>query len=178
MRIFIDPGHGGADPGAVNTAMGLRESNVNLDTALILGPMLQAQGHTIQYSRTTDKAVSLSERARMANAWGAELFVSIHCNAVDNPQANGTETIFFRVQTRAEQLAKDIQAALVAANGLRNRGVKPMNLAVLRLTRMPAALVELAFISNPHEANLLSQRSFRETCARGIAEGIRRYVSR
>jgi len=77
MRIFIDPGHGGADPGAVNTAMGLRESNVNLDTALILGPMLQAQGHTIQYSRTTDKAVSLSERARMANAWGAELFIIV-----------------------------------------------------------------------------------------------------
>ena len=178
MKIFIDPGHGGADPGAVNTSLGLRESNINLDTALILGPMLQAQGHTIRYSRTTDTAVSLSERARMANAWGADLFISIHCNAVDNPAAHGTETIFFRRQTRAEQLAKDIQEALVAANGLRNRGVKPMNLAVLRLTRMPAALVELAFISNPNEGRLLGQRSFRETSARGIARGIQRYVNR
>ena len=178
MKIFLDPGHGGADPGAVNTALGLRESVVNLDTTLILGGLLQAQGHTVQYSRTTDTAVSLSTRARMANDWGADIFISIHCNAVDNPLAHGTETICFRAQTRAEQLAKDVQTALVAANGLRNRGVKTMNLAVLRLTRMPAILVELAFISNPHEAQLLSQRSFRETCARGIDTGVQRYIAR
>jgi len=83
-----------------------------------------------------------------------------------------------RTGTRAEQLAKDVQAYLVAANGLSDRGVKTMNLAVLRLTRMPAALVELAFISNPREANLLSQRSFRETCAWGIAGGVARYAGR
>jgi len=178
MRIFIDPGHGGTDPGAVNTTTGLRESTVNLDTALILGPILQEMGHAVRYSRTTDTNVSLSARARMANDWPAELFISIHCNSVSNPSANGTETICYRTQTRAEQLAKDVQAALIAANGLRDRGVKTMNLAVLRLTRMPAILVELAFISNMREAELLGQRSFREKCAYGIAEGVRRYVSR
>ena len=77
MRIFIDPGHGGADPGAVNAASGLKESTVNLDTALILGGILQGQGHVIRYSRTDDTAVSLSQRARMANDWPADLFISI-----------------------------------------------------------------------------------------------------
>jgi len=177
MRIMVDPGHGGADPGAVS-ASGLRESNVNLDVSMMLGRLLQAQGHTVRYTRTTDVAVSLSARARMANEWPAQLFVSIHCNAVATPTAHGTETIHFPSSVRGRRLAQDIQTALVAANGLRDRGVKAMNLAVLRLTHMPAALVELAFLSNPHEAMLLGQNSFRETCARGIAEGIRVYAAR
>jgi len=177
MRIMLDPGHGGADPGAVS-ASGLRESNVNLDVTLKLGRLLQAQGHAVNYTRTTDVAVSLSARARMANEWGADIFLSIHCNAASAASAHGTETIFFPTSTRGRRLAQDVQTALVAANGLRDRGVKPMNLAVLRLTRMPAALVELAFLSNAHEAMLLGQSSFRETCARGIAEGVRVYAQR
>ena len=106
------------------------------------------------------------------------MFVSIHCNSVANPTAHGTETIHFPASTRGRRLAQDIQTALIAVNGLRDRGVKAMNLAVLRLTRMPAALVELAFLSNPHEAYLLGQNSFRETSAKGIAEGIRVYAAR
>ena len=81
MRIMLDPGHGGADPGAVS-ASGLRESNVNLDVAMKLGRLLQAQGHTVRYTRTEDVAVSLAARARMANEWGAELFITVFILAI------------------------------------------------------------------------------------------------
>lgn len=76
MKIFIDPGHGGDNPGATGPN-GLREADVNLDVSLRTGRLLQAEGYTVNYSRTTDKTVSLAERANMANEWGADYFVSM-----------------------------------------------------------------------------------------------------
>ena len=77
MKIFIDPGHGGNNPGAVG-ANGLREADVNLDVALRLGRILTEWGYEIMYSRTEDATVSLSQRANMANNWGADYFVSVY----------------------------------------------------------------------------------------------------
>ncbi|MGN1319245.1 MAG: N-acetylmuramoyl-L-alanine amidase [Lachnospirales bacterium] len=176
MKIFLDPGHGGNNPGAVGPN-GLREADVNLDVALRTGRLLQSNGYTVKYSRTSDKTVSLSERAAMANEWGADYFVSIHCNSNENPIYTGTETFYYREGTKAERFANDVNNALVAEIGTKNLGIFTANFAVLRLTVMPAILVELAFISNPEEAEQLATPSFRESCAVGITNGIIEYTS-
>ena len=175
MKIFIDPGHGGDNPGAV-AATGLQEATVNLDVSLRLGNILTSWGYDVNYSRTTNVNVSLAQRARLANAWGADYYVSIHCNSATNTEYNGTETFFYRVGTVAEGFAEAVNTALVNQIELKNLGIKARNLAVLRLTRMPAILVELAFLSNPREARLLASESFRQNCAVGIANGIAQFT--
>lgn len=104
-KVFIDAGHGGKDPGTMHNKV--KESEVALDVARMLGALLQANGMEVSYSRTSDRQVKLSERTRMANAAHADLFVSIHVNANDNPSANGFETYFL-------DLASNQQAARVA----------------------------------------------------------------
>lgn len=176
MKIFIDPGHGGNNPGAKGPN-GIYEANVNLDISLKLGRILSSWGYDIEYSRTTDKTVSLSERARMANEWGANYFVSIHCNSNENPAISGTSTYFYRAGTIAESFALTVNNSLVRQIERKNLGIIQANFAVLRLTRMPAILVETAFISNPEEARLLATNTFRQNCAIGIANGIAEFTT-
>ena len=176
MKIFLDPGHGGDNPGAI-AASGLEEATVNLDVVLMIGGILTERGYEVNYSRTTNKNVSLAERARLANLWGADYFVSVHCNSATNPAYNGTESFYYTTGTVAEQFATTVNTALVLQNGLKDLGVKERNLAVLRLTSMPATLVELAFLSNPTEAQLLATTSFRQKCAIGISNGIIEFTS-
>ena len=90
MRIFLDPGHGGKDPGA--TGNGLQEKDLTLAIALQVGKLLSAQGADVLYSRTGDVFVDLPERAAMANRLGAHVFVSIHINSATNTAARGIET--------------------------------------------------------------------------------------
>lgn len=176
MKIFIDPGHGGTNPGAIGID-GIQEADINLDVALRLGAILAENGYDIEYSHTGDETVSLAERARRANSWGADYFVSIHCNSNTDPSIGGTETFYYREGTTAQRFAETVNTALVNVINLRNIGTFARNLAVLRLTRMPAILVELAFVSNPTEAALLSTPSFRQDCAVGIANGIIEFTS-
>lgn len=177
MKIFIDPGHGGSDPGAVNTNLNLKESDVNLDTALRLERILKARGFETKLSRTTDVFVPLTERAAMANNWGADYFISVHSNASVDPNAKGTEVLYYKDSSRAVPLAAAIQEQLILQNGLDDRGIFPRpNLAVLRLTNMPAVLVELGFVSHPTEAKLLMLPEFRQNAAQGIADGLAVYL--
>lgn len=176
MRIFLDPGHGGTNPGAIGIN-GLRESEVTLDVSLKTGRLLQAEGYTVNFSRTSQVNVSLSERARLANEWGADYFVSIHCNSNVDPIYKGTETFYYREGTVAEDFALAVNTALVNEINTRDLGIFTANFAVLRLTRMPAILVELAFLSNPEEAALLATESFRQKCAVGVSRGIIDFTS-
>ena len=178
MKIFLDAGHGGTDPGAVNQGLNLKESDVNLDTTLRLNRILQNRGYLTKLSRTTDVFVSLQDRAKMANDWGADYFISVHSNASVNPSVGGTETLYYSNNSPGHELAIEVQNQLILQNGLQDRGVIPRpGLAVLRLTRMPAILAELAFISNPQEAILLSSPEFRQRSAQGIADGLTQYIN-
>jgi len=171
------PGHGGTDPGAVNTALGLREADINLDTALRLERILKNRGYETKMSRTTNKFVSLTDRANMANEWGADYFISVHSNANENPEVSGTETLYYPGSRRGEALAKEVQNQMVLQLHRGNRGIIPRpNLAVLRLTKMPAILAELAFVSNLEEAELLSTPEFRQAAAQGIADGLTQFL--
>jgi len=144
--IFIDPGHGGNDPGAVGFD-GLKEADVALDISLRVADKLRLFEIEPVLSRTDDTYISLGRRASEANAVNADLFVCIHCNAFKDPKANGAEVLVYSRASKALPFAEGILERLVEL-GLRNRGVKERpRLTVLSRTRMPAVLVEPAFIS-------------------------------
>ena len=176
MRIFIDAGHGGSNPGAIGTN-GLNESEVNLDVSLRLGRLLISRGYDVKYSRTSNTNVGLKERANLANQWNANYFISIHCNANINPLYKGTSTYYYKPNTVASNLALTVNNSLISMINTPDLGTMQANFAVLRYTTMPAILVELAFISNPQEASLLATPSFRENCAIGIFNGIIEFTS-
>ena len=168
IKVFIDAGHGGTDPGAVGN--GLKEKDIVLSIATKLGALLNGRGISIKYSRTTDTYLSLEERARLANAWGADLFVSIHANSATS-SVRGTECYTHpTANTATKTLSGNISRAIASKFGISNRGHKEANFAVLRLSNMPAILVETAFISNSSDANLLNTRQadFSVTIANSI----------
>lgn len=170
-KIVIDPGHGGDDPGAVGPT-GLQEKDIVLKVSLKVRDLLESYGYTVVMTRTTDVYLSLQERCDIANNSQADLFISIHNNSFSDPSANGTETFSYFPNDTGGQVAKSIQSKLIDALGLRNRGHKTSDFYVLRNTNMPAALTELAFISNPREEALLNTDEFQTKAARAIVDGI------
>lgn len=168
-RICLDPGHGGSDPGAVGPS-GVREKDITLAVAQQAAEHLRRHSVRVVLTRERDEDVSLAERCRIANEFGADLFLSVHCNSADSAAAHGTETWY--MSAAGEKLATKVQAELVAALGRADRGVKKGNLYVLRNTRAPAALMEMAFVNNPEEEKLLTSGDFRERAAQGLAKGI------
>ncbi|MCL5986741.1 MAG: N-acetylmuramoyl-L-alanine amidase [Actinobacteria bacterium] len=175
--ITVDPGHGGGDPGATGPS-GLTEKEVNLDIALQLKGLLEANGYAVVMTRADDSNPSLESRVAVANSSGATLFVSVHNNAFTNPEANGTETWYTPSQSALSgALAKSVLGGVVDAIGLRRRGVKEGNLYVTKNTIMPSVLVESAFITNPNEENLLKDAGFRGLIAAGIFNGIINFLS-
>ena len=168
IKVFIDAGHGGSDPGAVGN--GLKEKDIVLSIATKLGALLNGRGISIKYSRTTDTYLSLEERARLANAWGADLFVSIHADSATS-SVRGTECYTHpTANTATKTLSGNVSRAIANKFGISNRGHKEANFAVLRLSNMPSILVETAFISNSSDANLLNTRQadFSVTIANSI----------
>lgn len=127
-------------------------------------------------TRDNDNFISLQSRAIKANAVNAAFFVSIHCNAASDPNAGGTETYCATGSKQGEELARAIHRPLVTATGLKDRGVKAASFYVLRCTKMPAVLIELAFISNEKEEHLLKDTAFQEKVAEAIAKGIIAYT--
>lgn len=173
-KVALDPGHG-KDPGAVGPT-GLKEKDVAFDITTRLGKLLTSNGINIKYTRTADAFVGLSERAVIANRWGADYFVSVHCNAATTSSASGTETYHYAGSAKGKALANCIQTELVNTLKLTNRGIKTANFAVLRETSMPAVLAEVAFISNPAEEKKLADSAFRQKAAEAIARGICKYL--
>lgn len=181
FKVCIDPGHGGFDPGAVGLS-GAQEKVVTLAVAKQVASILRGVGVDVVLTRESDELLAgtinadLGMRYDKANWAKADVFVSIHCNSAADPKANGTETFHYTGSPAGKKLAGHIQARMVAALGLRDRGVKQANFAVLRGTNMPAALAEIAFISNPDEEKLLESPAFQVKAARAIAEGIADYL--
>jgi len=174
MKICIDPGHGGIDPGAVgNDPMVLTEKEVNLSVSLFLRDILEGKGHAVVMTRKMDRSLSLGGRSRFANRTGAELFVSVHCNSAANSSASGIETWIYPESVDGRFYAEKVQGGLVAAfPDHRDRGVKSANYHVLRETEMPAILVECEFLSNPVQLQFLAEESNRLQIAAAIGQAI------
>ncbi len=181
IKIYIDQGHNPQNPNAGAVGNGYREQDLVYTIGVELFNLLTANSnYTARLSRSdadtvlgTSNASSLRLRVQDANSWGADLFVSLHTNAAQNPNANGSEALVYSRTTPAYAAAEDILSQLNITTGLRNRGVilRP-EIYVLRRTAMPAVLVELGFITNPSEADLManSPRLFAEGVYRGLNE--------
>jgi N-acetylmuramoyl-L-alanine amidase len=172
QRIYLDPGHGGADPGALSPG-GLMEKEVNLDIALRLRQLLTEAGAVVTLSRETDVFIPLYDRPRQANSQEVAAFVSVHSNANPKPTESGTETYFHPDHPGSRELAEEVQTQLNGALRLLDRGIRAnREFVVIREITMPGILVEVAFLSNPAEEKLLGDPAFRQKAAGAIADGI------
>ena len=181
--VVIDGGHGGHDSGAVGLS-GRYEKDFNLDIAIKLKERLvQNGGFRVFLTRDGDYFVDLYERAELANALNADLFVSIHANASStNPDANGIETLFCPTGAAADAdagvfssrlFAEIMQRRLIATLKTTDRGiVERPNLVVLRKTDMPAILVETAFVTNKNDLLNLTRSAYRKNAADAIADSV------
>ncbi len=169
MRVFLDAGHGGRDPGAVGN--GLQEKDVVLPITIKIGEILGQNDIVVGYSRTSDIAVDLRKRSEMANTWGADVLVSIHANSFQDNAVRGVEFYYQPGDEEGLELARAIQQSMVQSNLFsQDRGLKAANLSVLRETKMPATLVELGFISNSYDAKILATKQ--NEIAHAVAGGI------
>ena len=158
IKVCIDAGHGGKDPGAV---LGKRyEKNDTLKFAKRLGKVLKANGVEVAYTRTADTYDSPSEKARNGNNTKADFFVSVHRNASVNASAHGTEVLVYNKKGIKHTIAENICKGFKKI-GFTDRGVKVQpTLAVLRGTNMQAVLVEVGFITNNDDNKLFDEKFY------------------
>jgi N-acetylmuramoyl-L-alanine amidase len=169
--VVIDPGHGAGDPGE-RAANGLTEAEVCWELATLLAERLVAAGGKVRFTRTEPENPDNSERARRANDIGADLLVSLHLNANKEPTAEGASAYHFGTSRSGKAVAEAIQDQLVAL-GARDCRVHARSFALLRETRMPAVMVEPAFITNPDESKHLENHDHLLAVADAIVTGIR-----
>lgn len=174
--IVIDAGHGGVDGGAYYE--GVCEKDVNLAVALRLEQILTSCGYHVIMTRNDDTYVGLNTRASIANKAGADIFVSVHSNVMSTvPDYTGIYTFYYNKGNGSIELAKAIQGPVCSYTGAVDRGVARGNYAVLRTTRMSAALIEMGFMTNHQELQNLVTPAYQDKMAEGIARGIIDYLN-
>lgn len=199
--IVLDAGHGGNDTGTQNKPLKLDEKAFTLDVANRLRTRLVKQGYKVVMTRTDDRYISLGDRAEIANKAGADLFISIHFNAVGGaPSVKGSETYTMtpryqrstgsahhdagdRVDNPGNQndpwnalLGYHMHGQMLGKLGSVDRGLKRARFAVLRLVNSPGVLVEAGYLSNDAEARKISTPAYREAIAEAIDHGVRAYA--
>ena len=191
--VFLDPGHGGRDPGAVYN--GLREKDLNMSIYRKLRSELEKLGYTVLTSRDSDVYVDyVTERSEMVNKTDADVFISIHFNATGVPGANrsGVETYIYEPDddikprinkvahdnpvrlSESKRLAENIHNSVVSVAGANDRGVHGSNYAVLRETVKPAVLIELGYMDSP-EYKKISDDKYQNKLVEGLVTGLRNF---
>lgn len=197
--VALDPGHGGRDAGTRSQELNLREKDLTLRVSRRLKETLEERGYRVILTRTSDSYVPLEKRSAIADQAGADLFLSIHFNAVGNPAIEGTETYVLTPQTHRSTGQKDAAASDSARNAgnendhwnallgflvqrqlLRDletfdRGLKRARFRVLREVECPAVLVEAGYLSNPREAARLGGAEYQEKFVHSLAAAVDRY---
>lgn len=170
VKVYIDAGHGGSDPGA--TGNGIKEKDITLKIAKKVNTYLKEYGATTKMSRTGDTYPTLTQRTNAANKWGADLFLSIHINAGGG---KGFESFRYKgisATSKTGQIQKYIHNAINEVNGLTNRGMKTADLHVCRETKMPAVLTENGFIDSTSDAQKMKDGKWIDKVAQAHADGI------
>lgn len=181
MKICIDAGHGGTDPGAVGQN-GAKEKDIVLQISLKLRDALQRNGIDVVMTREKDiesGKLVIADRCKIANNASVDYLVSIHANADgdrDDKTGHGAETWAYSTSSSGYPLAQAVQKELIAANGLTDRGVKVKQWDILKGTKAPSILVETAFINNTVEEKLLTDAAFQLLTAEAIAKGIVQHI--
>ena len=169
--VVLDAGHGGSDPGT--QAEGLDEKDLNLAVERRVAELLTAAGVRVERTRTADVYVTLADRAQLANDLGADLFVSIHTNAsASSAEFHGIETYYLAGRQDSRALAACLHRSVLSATGAHDNLLRTAGFYVLRHTDMPAALVEMGYVTNEAELQNLKSDEYREKLAQGIADGI------
>lgn len=191
--VFLDPGHGGSDPGA--TAGGYKEADLNLSVAKKVQSLLLNRGYTVHMARTSNTYLSLLDRSIMANDLKPDIFVSIHTNSTagEETSANGIESYFYKyfpeyppkinedMHDDPDRILKSItltnliQGKMIDYTGANDRGTDGDTFSVLRESAMPATLTEIGFINNSSERKKLITDSYQNQLAKAIADGIDQY---
>ncbi len=183
--VVVDAGHGGTDTGAHGgRGVAVYEKNLTLAFALKLRTALEAMGAEVVMTRDSDATVALYDRPALANSIGADLFVSIHNDSSPRENgASGTSTYYHAEDSVSHKLAQAVQTAITAVSGLPSRKtISDFNrfrngMAVLRMSKMPAILVEVAYINNDTDRKKLMSLDFQQTIADAIAQGISNYIT-
>lgn len=173
MKYLLDYGHGGIDPGAIGID-NLKEKDIVREIGKRVKYHLERHQQTVIESRSNDETVSLTERSNKANSNNVDLCISIHCNDFPDSSVQGVEIYYYKTSTRGQQLANNVLNEIIRAKlYTKNRGLKTDSLHMTRETKMPCILVELGFISNVTDKDLIVNN--KENFAIAIVKGILNY---
>lgn len=203
--IVLDPGHGGRDHGKINEELGVNEKTFTLDTARRLKKLLEADGYRVVLTRDDDRSLELAERPAVAIASDADLFISIHFNALEKDRkTSGVEVYTFAPQNQRSTeawmpgrkddtqttpepanesdywsvlLAESLHRPFVADLEASDRGKKLMHLGVLRSLRCPGALIECGFLTSSVEVRKIATPAYRQQIAEALRDGVNRYAA-
>lgn len=180
-RIILDAGHGGSDGGTQadgilsddNRRTSVVEKDINLAVVLRMKTLLEELGAEVMLTREADETLSLDERVEVANSWEADFYVSIHCNFYeDDASISGLECYYYEESDSGKQYAERMLEKIAAGGNVDTRNAKESDFYVLRRTRIPAVLVELGYLSNTKECQLLASAEYQETLAKELVKGI------
>lgn len=182
--IVIDAGHGGKDPGTIGFS-GNYEKDINLDISKKLKEKLKSNGYKVILTRDNDEYVDNLLRAKLANKKRARVFISIHGNAMENNSStNGVQVLFYpnRESTIGDlnnnELAQIMMNSLINGTGANDKGIiEREDLIVLNQTKMPAIIIECAFLSNENEEKLLLTDDYQDKIVDSIIDGLEEYFS-
>lgn len=188
MKIAIMNGHGKDKEGAIDKKGDdgvYKDEYYTLESVLVreIGLRLATRlmnKHDVLIIRPNDKYVTLSDRCKQANDYGADIVISLHANASANKKASGIETLYYKTPTftskKGKKLASEVQERLVHRTKAKDRGIKPRgDLYVLENASPPAILVEVGFITNPQEEAKLHSKKYQEQLIEAIYEGVNNY---
>lgn len=187
VKIVIDPGHGGSDPGAIGVN-GLLEKTINLDIAHKVANQLRTQGYDVAMTRESDQKMSLQQRVEFKEREQADLFVSIHANWNRVPRIDGVMVLYYdnaypqasypaspemkKLSAINKRFAQTVLHTITSQIDTADRGLLPSSVYVVRNGTMPSILVETAFLSNAQDAAKLADERYRAKMAKAIADGI------
>lgn len=184
--IVIDPGHGGHDPGTIGIN-NTYEKDINLEISKKLYERLKSMDYKVILTRDTDEYIHNMERIELANKKKAKIFISIHCNALDNDnKTNGVQVLYYPNEKSdsadndqdSESLAQIMLDDILANTGAVNKGiVERKNLIVLNQANVPAILIECGFLSSKKESALLITDEYQNKIVNGIVNGLEKYLN-
>ena len=178
QRLIIDFGHGGDDPGEVGPT-GLKESEVCEDIGMRVGNLFKMLGTNIKYTRRMNQSRSMESRVDFINNMKADLVISIHMNHAQNSSAEGSSTYYFAlgdvISKEGKKIAGCVQEENVNTLDTKDCRVHGKNFNLLRLTKIPAVIIEPVFITNTHEEVLLKDEDFRQKIASSVFDGLQKF---
>lgn len=176
--IVLDAGHGGIDNGT--SYKNLYEKNLTLKMVKYAEAYLKSKGYTVVLTRNKDELIPLKEIGRRVNASSGTVFVSIHVNSISDASFKGITTLYYDVQGYEKderiKLANTLEKEAVKSDNWESKGIKKQNVAVLRYSKIPCALVECGFITNNEDRDKLSKDEVLKRLSENISNGIIKYL--